>query len=188
MLEVKLGREGSVHVPVSRALKSIEQKILAAPEGPISWRIPVNLGVLGTSTGDVNGWPIGSTADRFLGARSRYFEALRCGASELITQGIDASAHADLVSEYAEAYLELLADLMRRAEATAKSNSQSAFSDLRKVLALDRCTSSLSISVAAVATRSWLLLRTRSEHFGSPRGQSSAPAGLQRHGSRRANT
>src|SRR5690606_37918343 len=27
MLEVKLGREGSVHVPVSRALKSIEQKI-----------------------------------------------------------------------------------------------------------------------------------------------------------------
>jgi DNA phosphorothioation-dependent restriction protein DptH len=137
MLEVKLGREGSVHVPVSRALKSIEQKILAAPEGPISWRIPVNLGVLGTSTGDVNGWPIGSTADRFLGARSRYFEALRCGTSELITQGIDASAHADLVSEYAEAYLELLADLMRRAEATAKSDSQRAFSDLRKVLALD---------------------------------------------------
>jgi DNA phosphorothioation-dependent restriction protein DptH len=36
MLEVKLGREGSVHVPVSRALKSIEQKILAAPDGPIS--------------------------------------------------------------------------------------------------------------------------------------------------------
>ena len=137
MLEVKLGREGSVHVPVSRALKSIEQKILAAPDGPISWRIPLNLGVPGTSTGEVNGWPLGPAAERFLGARGRYFEAVRCGTSELVTQGIDAAAQADLASDYAEAYLELLADLMRRAEATAKSDSQRAFSDLRKVLALD---------------------------------------------------
>ncbi len=137
MLEVKLGREGSVHVPVSRALKSIEQKILAAPDGPISWRIPLNLGVPGTSTGDVNDWPVGSTAERFIGARSRYFEAVRSGTSELVTQGFDAAAHADLASDYAEAYLELLTDLMRRAEATAKSDSQRAFTDLRKVLALD---------------------------------------------------
>ena len=137
MLEVKLGREGAVHVPVSRALKNIEQKILAAPDGPISWRIPLNLGVPGTSTGEVNGWPLGPAAERFLGARGRYFEAVRCGTSELVTQGIDAAAQADLASDYAEAYLELLADLMRRAEATAKSDSQRAFSDLRKVLALD---------------------------------------------------
>src|SRR5690606_20223677 len=96
MLEVKLGREGSVHVPISRALKSIEQKILAAPEGPISWRIPLNHGVLGTSTGEVNGWPQGPAGERFLAARTRYFEAVRNGASELVTQGIDAAAHAEL--------------------------------------------------------------------------------------------
>jgi hypothetical protein len=137
MLEVKLGREGSVHVPVSRALKSIEQKILAAPEGPINWRIPLNHGVPGTSTGEVNGWPLGPAGDRFLEARTRYFEAVRGGTSELVTQGIDAGAHAELASDYAEAYLELLADLSRRAEATAKSDSQRAFADLRKVLALD---------------------------------------------------
>jgi hypothetical protein len=137
MLEVKLGREGSVHVPVSHALKSIEQKILAAPEGPISWRIPINLGAPGTSTGEVNGWPQCPAGERFLDARSRYFEAVRGGTSELVTQGIDAGAHAELVSDYAEAYLELLADLSRRAEATAKSDSQRAFADLRKVLALD---------------------------------------------------
>jgi len=137
MLEVKLGREGSVHVPVSRALKSIEQKILAAPEGPISWRIPVNLGAPGTSTGEVNGWPQCPAGERFLEARTRYFEAVRGGTSELVTQGIDAGAHAELVCDYAEAYLELLADLSRRAEATAKSDSQRAFADLRKVLALD---------------------------------------------------
>jgi DNA phosphorothioation-dependent restriction protein DptH len=137
MLEVKLGREGSVHVPVSRALKSIEQKILAAPDGPISWRIPVNLGLPGTSAGDVNGWPQGTAGERFLEARTRYFDAVRGGTSELVTQGIDAAAHAGLASDYAEAYLELLADLTRRAEATAKSDSQRAFADLRKVLALD---------------------------------------------------
>jgi DNA phosphorothioation-dependent restriction protein DptH len=137
VIEVKLGREGSVHVPVSRALKSIEQKILAAPEGPISWRIPLNHGVPGASTGEVNVWPEGPAGDRFIEARTRYFEAVRSGTSELVTQGIDAAAHADLASDYAEAYLELLADLSRRAEATSKSDSQRAFADLRKVLALD---------------------------------------------------
>lgn len=137
MLEVKLGREGSVHVPVSRALKSIEQKILAAPEGPISWRIPINLGVPGTSTGEVNGWPVGHTGDRFLAARTRYFEAVRLGTSELVTQGTDAGANAELASDYAEAYLELIADLSRRAETTAPTDSQRGFTDLRKVLALD---------------------------------------------------
>lgn len=137
MLEVRLGREGSVHVPVSRTLKSIEQKILASPDGPISWRIPLHHGVPGASTGEVNGWPQGPVGDRFLEARTRYFEAVRGGTSELVTQGIDAAANAELTSDYAEAYLELLADLSRRAEATATSESQRAFADLRKVLALD---------------------------------------------------
>lgn len=137
VLDVRLGREGSVYVPVSCALKSIEQKILASPVGPISWRIPLNHGVSGTSTGEVVGWPHGLAGDRFLEARTRYFEAIRCGTSELVTQGIDAAAHTELASDYAEAYLELLADLSRRAEATAKSESQQAFVDLRKVLALD---------------------------------------------------
>ncbi|BBZ99844.1 hypothetical protein BDHH15_07440 [Bradyrhizobium diazoefficiens] len=136
MLEVKLGREGTVHVPISRALKSIEQKILAAPDGPISWRIPLNLGVLGTSTGEINGWPSGAASERFIGARTRYFEAVRCDTAELVTQGIAATA-ADLARDYAEAYLELIADLTRRAEGPANSDSQRAFSDMRKVLALD---------------------------------------------------
>ena len=95
-----------------------------------------NLGVLGTSTGEINGWPSGAASERFLGARTRYFEAVRCATAELVTQGIAAAA-TDLASDYAEAYLELIADLTRRAEVTAKSDSQRAFSDLRKVLSLD---------------------------------------------------
>jgi len=137
MLEVKLGREGAVHVPVSRALKNIEQKILAAPDGPISWRIPLNLGILGQSTGEIIGWPQGATGERFLKARARYFEAVRRGTSELVTQGTDAGACAELARDYASAYLSLLTELARSAEATGKTDSQRAFSDLRKVLALD---------------------------------------------------
>jgi hypothetical protein len=79
MLEVKLGREGAVHVPVSRALKNIEQKILAAPDGPISWRIPLIMGVPGQSTGEIIGWPRGAAGERFLEARTRYFEVVRGG-------------------------------------------------------------------------------------------------------------
>ena len=79
MLEVKLGREGSVHVPVSRALKSLEQKILAAPDGPISWRIPVNLGGAARHRRGER-WPEGEAGDRFLEARTRYFEAVRAGS------------------------------------------------------------------------------------------------------------
>ncbi|UQA57109.1 methylation-associated defense system ATP-binding protein MAD8 [Polyangium aurulentum] len=137
MLEVKLGREGTVHVPVSRALKSIEQKILAAPDGPISWRIPLNMGVPGQSTGETIGWPEGPAGDRFIEARTRYFAAVRGGTSELVTQGVDAGAYSDLARDYAAAYLSLLGDLSRRAEATAKSDSRQALADLRKVLGLD---------------------------------------------------
>ena len=126
-----------MHVPVSRALKNIEQKILAAPEGPISWRIPLNHGVPGTSTGEAQGWPQVPTSDRFLEARTRYFAAVRTGTLELVTQGADAAAIAGLAGDYAKGYLDLLGDLLRRAEATAKSASQQAFADLRKVLALD---------------------------------------------------
>jgi len=36
MLEVQFGRDGTVHIPVSRALKGFEQAILAAPTGPVA--------------------------------------------------------------------------------------------------------------------------------------------------------
>ncbi len=137
LIEVKLGREGTVVVPVSRALKNLEQKILAAPNGPISWRIPLSLGVAGSSTGETTGFPEGAEGRRFLGARTRYFEAVRCGTLELVTQGADASTCAEPAHDYAAAYLELLDALLRRAETGAKLEAQKALSDLRKLLTLD---------------------------------------------------
>ncbi|MCW7554518.1 hypothetical protein NX722_18195 [Endozoicomonas gorgoniicola] len=41
LIELRFGREGTLNVPVSKALKQLEQKILAAPEGPLGWHMPV---------------------------------------------------------------------------------------------------------------------------------------------------
>lgn len=137
ILEVKLGREGAVHVPISRVLKNIEQKILAAPDGPINWRIPLQMGTPGQSTGEAVGWPQGQSGDRLLDARKRYFAAVRGGTAELVTQGVDAGVHAGSAYEYAAAYFALLVDLSQRAGSEEKSDSQRALADLRKVLTLD---------------------------------------------------
>jgi len=121
------------HIPVSRALKNIEQKILAAPDGPINWRIPLTWGT-GQSTGEVIGWPQGVASDRFLERRTRYFNAVRGGTSELVPQGVDAGANATSPATTAGAYLSLLADLARRAERPQRPIHSSHFQISAKVL------------------------------------------------------
>ncbi|HJK91076.1 MAG TPA: hypothetical protein RMH85_24470 [Polyangiaceae bacterium LLY-WYZ-15_(1-7)] len=139
MLEVKFGRDGTMNVPVSRALKLLEQRILARADGPLSWRIPVSMGAASKATGDAARWPEGDSASRFLGARTTYFEAVRAEPKELVTQGADVSALRPLIVEYATAYQELVQSLVRRAESGAADTNQ-ALADLRKVLALDTVT------------------------------------------------
>ena len=39
-IEARFGREGIIHIPISRQLKVIEQKILMTPDVPVSWRCP----------------------------------------------------------------------------------------------------------------------------------------------------
>ena len=136
-IEVKFPREGSVHIPISRHLKLLEQKMLVAADGPLCWRIGISLGVAGSSTGDVTRWPDVPAVEPFLAARALYFERLRSGSKELVTQAVDLAAARDLVVDYAAAYLALVTDLGQRAQAPDALASQRAFSDLRKVLAID---------------------------------------------------
>ena len=133
-----------MNVPVSRPLKNLEQKILAAPAGPINWRIPISLGGAGQATGETARWPEGEAVDRFLAARSAYFEAIRAGEKELITQAADLRALRPLIVDYADAYRILVQDLLHRAEITTAATAQRALSDLRKVLAIDTVTLAIS--------------------------------------------
>ena len=136
-IEVKFPREGTVHVPVSRPLKSLEQKIVGDPAGPLSWRLPISLGVVGASTGESLRWPTTQTTAEFLEARRRYFEAIRQGAKQLITQAADLRATRQLALEYASKYLELIRELSHRAGASDPTEAQQALGDLRAILALD---------------------------------------------------
>lgn len=137
MLEVKFGREGTVHVPVSRPLKVLEQKILAAPDGAISWRVPIHLEEAGQPSGDISRWPGGEAVSLFLAARARYFEAVRSGSKELITQGADLRSLRRLVTEYADAYGRLVHDRLRRAASESGAAAQEALAELRRILAVD---------------------------------------------------
>ena len=136
MLEVAFGREGTVDVPVSRTLKDLEQRILTDPMGPISWRIPISLGHRGQVASEADLWPEGEAVDRFLAARSAYFEAVR-SQNELVTQAVDPRACRDLIFAYAESYRALVGELLHRAEGATAHGAQRVLSDLRKVLAID---------------------------------------------------
>lgn len=143
MLEVKFSRDGTMHVPVSRSLRLLEQKLLADPYGHISWRISITAGVAGEAVGNAGTWPVGPATDRFLAARAEYCAALRAGGSELVTQGANLSTLRPLAVTYAGAYLHLVEELRQRAEATTGAHVQEALAELRRVLALDSVTLAL---------------------------------------------
>lgn len=136
-IEVKFPREGTVHVPVPRPLKMLEQKILAEPDGPLSWRLPISLGVVGTSTGESLRWPNTPATLLFLECRRRYFDALRQDSKHLITQAADLNAIRPCAIEYAARYLDLLKELVHRTTAADPAESQQALANLRAVLAID---------------------------------------------------
>lgn len=133
-LEVKFGREGKIRIPVSHGLKLLEQAILASPEQPISWQIPIHLAQLGTPAPDVVKWFNSTAVASFLSARSRYFTAIRSNKQDLISQAADFTQLKGLVYEYAQTYQELLTEVCRRVE---RGNDQQALTDLKKVLAID---------------------------------------------------
>ena len=138
MLEARFGKNGTMNVPVSKPLKVLEQRILRDPAGPISWRIVVNYGTPAEASGEVATWPSGGEEiSRFLTARTAYFEALRNGTKELISQAGNLLELRPLVVAYAEAYTALVSVLLRQAGSSDTKLARMATSDLRKMLALD---------------------------------------------------
>jgi len=136
-IEARFSREGTVHVPVSRRLKLIEQKILSDAGGPLCWRIPIVLGVAGQSTAEVIKWPRSPSVPEFLAARQHYFQAILKGGKQLVTQATDLRTLRPLVVEYATRYLAVLQELAEQAKVASPLESQKALSDLRRFLSVD---------------------------------------------------
>lgn len=149
ILEIQFGRDGTVHVPVSSALRSLEQSILGAPAGPVAWRIAIRMGQPDRPTIEETRWPATEECQVFLEARTAWFEAVRSGTSELVTQAADMQALRPLAVAYADAYQRLMAALLRRAEAAESLDGKPALIDLWRMLTLD------TVTVAVIDHRGW---------------------------------
>ena len=136
-LEVKLGREGAVHVSLSPVLLELERRMLAAPDNAISWRMAVTQGSSQPAVVDLVGWPEGVESERFVEVRKRYFEKIRTTPKDLVTQGADPFVLKPLALEYASAYLDLVQAVVKRADTGEGPEAQRALVDLRRILSID---------------------------------------------------
>jgi hypothetical protein len=136
-LEIYFGNEGNVQIPISRTLKTLEQAILSSSHGPLSWRVSVRMGQPDTPTANEAAWPTSGSCNRFLEARSVWFDAVRSGGAELITQAADFLQQQPLAIEYADAYRELLEDLLKQASGSSPGDTRDGISALGRFLTLD---------------------------------------------------
>lgn len=137
ILLVKFGREGAVQIPVSRMLKTIEQRILAEPTHPSGWRMQINLDSAEPPSEVGLTLPSSTAMASFLAAREEFFSAVRKDTAELIMQGLSFKDTERECLAYAEAYLDLVRSLMRQGETTSGAERQQHLQALRNVLAVD---------------------------------------------------
>jgi len=136
-LEISFGHEGNVQIPISRTLKTLEQAILSVPDGPLSWRVSLRMGQADKPTGNEGTWPTCASCNRFLEARSAWFDVVRSGGAELITQAADFLENQPLAIEYADAYRELLEELLSQASGSSSGDTRVGIAALGRFLTLD---------------------------------------------------
>jgi DNA phosphorothioation-dependent restriction protein DptH len=136
-LLAKFGREGSVQIPLSRMLKTIEQRILGSPKHPSGWRMQINLGAAEPPAEVGLTLPSTSAMASFLAAREEVFTVVRKDAAELVMEGFSFRGAERECLAYAEAYLDLIRNLVRQAEAASGVEQQQHLQTLRNLLAVD---------------------------------------------------
>ena len=136
-LEAKFGREGTLQISVARWLKNIEQRILADPERPVSWRMQIHAGQPHMPTDDIPEWTRSAATRSFLDARSAYFKVVTQGTANMVSQGLDVLSNSATVLAYAACYVELLKDLATRVEREIGADQLNTIVALRTALAVD---------------------------------------------------
>jgi DNA phosphorothioation-dependent restriction protein DptH len=136
-IEAKFGKEGAFQIAVARWMKIVEQRILANPERPVSWRMQLHMGQPETPTGDICEWPASAAVQSFLDARTAYFTRIVQGEKQLVSQGLDFLTAAPQVLAYATAYIDLLKDLSSKVARESGADQLKAIVALRSALAVD---------------------------------------------------
>ncbi|MDD9980431.1 MAG: ATP-binding protein, partial [Gammaproteobacteria bacterium] len=137
IVEAKFGKEGTLQILVARWLKTIEQRVLAEPDRPVSWRMQIHAGQPHTPTGDIPEWTRSAATGAFLDARSAYFKVVTQDTGNMVSQGLDVLSNRAMVLAYAASYVELLKDLATRAERETGADQLNSIVSLRTALAVD---------------------------------------------------
>lgn len=137
LLEFKFAGEGLVHVPVSRILKLLEQRILASPTVMNNWRLVVSASQNTNLTSDELIWPALPENEAFLDARRDLFGKLRGPDSLQILESADIFSLRAEIARYAETYLAVVSQGLRLAESAASDQQSSSIAHLQRMLSLD---------------------------------------------------
>jgi len=136
-LLAKFGREGAMQIPMSKMLKTIEQRILAEPKQPSVWRMQINLDTAESPSDVKLALPSSTAMASFLATREEMFAAVCQDKAELTMQGFSFRDAEKECLAYAEAYLDLVRNLIRQAERTSGAERQQHLQTLRNVLTVD---------------------------------------------------
>jgi len=137
LLELKFAGEGLIHVPVSRGLKLFEQRILAAPDDTLSWRLTVSSAQVVEIFPDVCTWPLLPEIDAFRLSRRELLAKLRGADGLQIVQSTDLCPLRDEIAAYAQLYLSILSQTLQNIEAIPPDDQPRALTGLQTLLSLD---------------------------------------------------
>ncbi len=135
-LEIKFGREGAFRISVARGLHTIESRILQSPERLQNWHLRVGMEKASVTSEPLD-LPRSAAVESFLAARVLYFQSVRMGDKDMITQGRDLADLSATCEEYASTYRDLIGDLRAKIEKTDGADQQRLISGLRAVLSID---------------------------------------------------
>ena len=137
LLEFKFAGEGLIHVSVSRVLKLLEQRILAAPDDTLSWRLATSSAQVAEVFADSAAWPTLPEIDAFRASRRVLLAKISGSDGQQIVQSADLFPLRDEIAAYAELYLSLLSQALRSAESAPPDEQPRALAALQTMLALD---------------------------------------------------
>ena len=126
-----------MHVPVSRILKILEQRILSSPDDLCSWHLTISTSQTAELANEFSPWPLLPEMEEFRSARRELFAKIRGEDKDQILECTDLSNLRSEIARLAERYLAILAQALRSSEAATSDQQPQSIAQLQKLLTKD---------------------------------------------------
>ena len=140
LLNIQFKQLGGIEVPVSKALKSLEQRIIESPMTALGWRAEIKVGELqGDAVIEHTDWPtkgVESEFKAFKAAREHYLHLVKNEDLNLISVGHDFSTSSQEAKAYAVTYLQYLTAIYQGLD-DGDSDSDYCLEDVAPLLRID---------------------------------------------------